>query len=86
MRTILVSSTFNDMQHEGDTIRQVSMPIINAHAKKCGGSVSFCDFRGCVNTTELESDTSAKKVLDVFLNRIDWCCPYVVVILGDRYS
>lgn len=86
MKTIFVSSTFNDMQYERDAIREISMPIINAHAKKYGESVSFCDLRWGVNTTDLESDTGSKKVLDVCLNEIDRCRPYMVVILGDRYG
>lgn len=86
MKTIFVSSTFNDMQYERDAIREISMPIINSHAKKYGESVSFCDLRWGVNTTDLESDTGSKKVLDVCFNEIDRCRPYMVVILGDRYG
>jgi len=86
MKTIFVSSTFNDMQYERDAIREISMPIINSHAEKYGESVSFCDLRWGVNTTDLESDTGSKKVLDVCLNEIDRCRPYMVVILGDRYG
>lgn len=86
MKTIFVSSTFNDMQYERDAIREISMPIINSHAKKYGESVSFCDLRWGVNTTDLESNTGSKKVLDVCFNEIDRCRPYMVVILGDRYG
>ena len=86
MKTIFISSTFNDMQYERDAIREISMPIINTHAKRYGESVSFCDLRWGVNTTDLECDIGSKKVLDVCLNEIDRCRPYMVVILGERYG
>ena len=86
MKTIFVSSTFNDMQYERDAIQEITMPLINATAKKYGESVSFCDLRWGVNTTTLENDAGSKKVLDVCLNEIDRCRPYMVVILGDRYG
>ncbi len=86
MKTIFVSSTFNDMQYERDAIQEIATPLINANAKKYGESVSFCDLRWGVNTTTLENDAGSKKVLDVCLNEIDRCRPYMVVILGYRYG
>ena len=86
MKTIFVSSTFNDMQYERDAIQEIAMPQINATARKYGESVSFCDLRWGVNTTTLESEEGSKKVLDVCLNEIDRCRPYMIVILGERYG
>lgn len=86
MKTIFVSSTFNDMQYERDAIQEIALPIINLNAKKYGESVSFCDLRWGVNTTDLESEAGSRKVLEVCLDEIDRSKPYMVVILGERYG
>ncbi len=86
MKRIFVSSTFRDMQYERDLFHTVITPKLNGYAREYGESVSFCDLRWGVNTSELESEEGARKVLSVCLNEIDRCKPYMVVILGDRYG
>ena len=86
MKRIFVSSTFRDMQYERDLFHTVITPKLNGYARKYGESLSFCDLRWGVNTSELESEEGAKKVLSVCLNEIDRCKPYMVVLLGDRYG
>lgn len=86
MRTIFVSSTFSDMQLERDAIQDIVMPILNERAKEYGDSVSFCDLRWGIDTSELESEESSRKVMDVCLDEIDRCEHPMIVILGERYG
>jgi len=91
MKRIFVSSTFRDMQYERDLFHTVITPKLNAYAREYGESVSFCDLRWGVNTSELESEDGARKVLSVCLNEIDRCdrtnsMPYIVVLIGNRYG
>ena len=86
MKTIFVSSTFKDMQYERDAIREITSPILNAEARKYGDEFDFCDLRWGINTCDLDSDESSKKVLDVCLDEIDRCKPPMVVLLGYRYG
>ena len=86
MKTIFVSSTFQDMHYERDIIHDRVTPALNTVARQYGESVSFCDLRWGVNTGELESEEGSRKVLSVCLEEIDRCRPYMLVILGDRYG
>lgn len=86
MNTIFVSSTFRDMHFERDAIQELVYPAVNRKAQEYGQSISFCDLRWGIDTSELESDSGAKKVLDVCLDEIDRCQPPMVVILGYRYG
>ncbi len=86
MKTIFISSTFQDMHYERDIIHDRVTPALNGLARQYGESVSFCDLRWGVNTGELESEEGSRKVLSVCLEEIDRCRPYMLVILGDRYG
>ncbi len=86
MKTIFVSSTFKDMQFERDAIQEITKPMLNREAQKYGQQVSFCDLRWGINTAELDSEQSSKKVLDVCLDEIDRSQPPMVVLLGYRYG
>ncbi|MDV0441597.1 tetratricopeptide repeat protein [Methanorbis furvi] len=85
-KSIFVSSTFKDMQKERDVLHRRVVPELNEFARKYGGSVRFTDLRWGVNTTDLESNEGAKKVLKVCLDEINRCRPYMIVLLGDRYG
>ena len=54
MKTLFVSSTFQDMQSERDAIRDIVLPRLNAEAQKYGQSVAACDLRWGINTQNLE--------------------------------
>ena len=82
MKTIFVSSTFQDMHYERDIIHDRVTPALNAVARQYGESVAFCDLRWGVNTGELESEAGSRKVLSVCLEEIDRCRPYMLVIWG----
>jgi len=86
MLTILVSSTFNDMQAERDAIHTVVAPKIRRIAASYGESVRLLDLRWGVNTEAMSEDAAAGKVLDVCLDEIDRCDGYMVCILGNRYG
>ena len=86
MDTIFVSSTFEDMQYERDAIQDIVFPKVNSVARQYGQSVSFCDLRWGINTENLDSETTNRKVLEVCLDEIDRSDPPMIVILGDRYG
>ena len=86
MKTIFVSSTFKDFQIERDALRDYVLPQINSIAKKYGETIDFCDLRWGINTTQLDSSETARKVLSVCLDEIDRCSPPMIVILGYRYG
>lgn len=86
MKTIFVSSTFNDMQHERDVLQNIVANRLNSIAKQYGDSVSFRDLRWGVNTLELTEQEASEKVLEVCLDGIDRSDPPMIVLLGDRYG
>ncbi len=86
MKSIFVSSTFKDMQFERDFMQVDIIPQLNKFAMEYGEQLRFVDLRWGVNTSDLESDEGANKVLSVCLDEIDNCNPYMIVILGERYG
>jgi len=86
MKTFFVSSTFKDMHFERDAIREITLPRLNAFAREYGESVSFCDLRWGIDTSEMSEEVSSGKVIRVCLDEIDRCKPPLVVILGERYG
>lgn len=85
-RSIFVSSTFQDMNLERDAIHTHIIPAINAIAKKSGESISVCDLRWGINTSDMNEAEGSKKVLKACLREIDRCRPYMIVLLGYRYG
>lgn len=86
MNTIFVSSTFRDMHYERDAIQELVHPRLSQKARTYGQSISFCDLRWGIDTSQLETEVGSRKVLDVCFDEIDRCQPPMVVILGDRYG
>ena len=86
MKLVFVSSTFKDMQFERDALNTYVAPLIDSALAPHGEAVYFGDLRWGVNTTELDSEESSKKVLDVCLDEIDNCKPYMIVLIGERYG
>ncbi|MBQ2378430.1 MAG: DUF4062 domain-containing protein, partial [Clostridia bacterium] len=86
MKLVFVSSTFRDMQFERDALNTRVVPRINQFLERYSESVHFGDLRWGVNTTELESEESSKKVLKVCLDQIDDCKPYMIIFIGERYG
>ncbi len=86
MKTIFVSSTFQDMQLERDALQRISLPGINAVAKAYADKVAMCDLRWGVNTSGLSEVEGNQKVLDYCLDAIDRCEPIMIILLGERYG
>ena len=86
MLSILISSTFNDMQGERDVIRTRVTPALQRVAARYGQSVRLLDLRWGVNTAEMGEAEAAQKVLDVCLDEIERCEGYMVCLLGNRYG
>lgn len=86
MRLVFVSSTFKDMQFERDELNTRLAPRINDFLSKYGESIRFGDLRWGVNTSDLESEESSKKVLRVCLDEINNARPYMIVFIGERYG
>ena len=86
MKTIFVSSTFQDMQTERDAIRDLVAPVINSEAHEHGDHVDFCDLRWGIDTRDYDTDAGTQKVLDICFREIDRSDPPMIVILGNRYG
>lgn len=86
MLSILISSTFNDMQAERDVIRTRVEPALRKVAAQYGQSVRLLDLRWGVNTANMSEEEASQKVLDVCLDEIDRCDGYMVCLLGNRYG
>lgn len=86
MKLVFVSSTFKDMQFERDKLNTYVVPLIDSNIAQYGEQIFFSDLRWGVNTSELDEQTSNKKVLDVCLDEIDNCKPYMIVLIGERYG
>ncbi len=86
MKLVFVSSTFKDMQYERDLLQTYAIPVLDRSLREYGENVYFGDLRWGVNTTDLDSDEGSKKVLQVCLDQIDNCKPYMIVLIGERYG
>lgn len=86
MKLVFVSSTFKDMQFERDMLHTHVIPLLDDKLSLYGESSRFGDLRWGVNTSELSEEESSKKVLQVCLDQIDDCKPYMIVFIGERYG
>ena len=86
MKNIFISSTFVDMQAERDMVQERVIPMLREEARKYGENVSAIDLRWGVDTSTLETEEGAAKVLKVCLDEIDRSHPYMLIFLGDRYG
>lgn len=86
MQTVFISSTFKDMQAERDMLMLDVLPEINARVRKYGESIGFVDLRWGIDTSDLETDESYKKILSVCFDEIDHARPYMIVLIGERYG
>lgn len=86
MISIFVSSTFNDMQAERDTLHQMVLPALRNYAALYGETVRLVDLRWGVDTTDLLKKEISSKVVRTCLNCIDFCDDFIIVFLGTRYG
>lgn len=83
---IFVSSTFKDMHAERDMLNFDVFPEIAEFIRDYGEEFTFIDLRWGINTQTLENDESARKILSVCLDEIDYSKPYLIAFLGERYG
>ncbi len=86
MKHVFISSTFKDMQFERDALHTFAAAGINEKLADYGEEVYFGDLRWGVNTMSLDSDEGCRRVLEVCLDEIDDCRPYMIVLVGERYG
>ena len=86
MKSIFISSTFRDMQAERDMVQERVLPALREEARKYGDSVGVIDLRWGVDTSSLETEEGAAKVLKVCLDEIDRSHPYMLIFIGERYG
>ena len=86
MKNIFISSTFRDMQAERDMVQERVLPALRDEARKYGDNVGVIDLRWGVDTSTLETEEGAAKVLKVCLDEIDRSHPYMLIFLGERYG
>ena len=86
MKNIFISSTFIDMQSERDMVQERVLPALREKARKYGDNVGVIDLRWGVDTSTLETEEGAAKVLKVCLDEIDRSHPYMLIFFGERYG
>ena len=86
MQAMFVSSTFKDMQGERDALHRLVMPSLREKAKEYAQGVQFVDLRWGISTADCDSEDGAGKILEVCLDEIRQCKPYMIVLLGQRYG
>lgn len=86
LQSFFVSSTFIDMQGERDALHQVVLPRLREKAAKYGNSVQFIDLRWGISTQDMDSEEGASKIMEVCLDEIESCKPYMIILLGERYG
>ena len=86
MKTVFVSSTFQDMQFERDALRDIVSPKINEYARKYSDHIEFCDLRWGIDTEKMQYEIATQKVLEVCLDEIDRTNPPIIILLGERYG
>lgn len=86
MIRIFISSTFRDMQLERDVLHEQVLPALRETAHRYGDAVELCDLRWGIDTSGLDGPEHEQKALQVCLNEIDRCTPYMIVLLGGRYG
>lgn len=65
MKTIFISSTFQDMQYERDIIQAKVLPRIREFVKQYGETIELCDLRWGIDSANLSESESTGKILQV---------------------
>lgn len=86
MKTVFISSTFKDMQAERDALHETVFPKLRKKLEKYGTGIQELDLRWGVDTLNLSEEESGHQVLQVCVDSIDRCHPYIIVLLGERYG
>ena len=79
---VFISSTFRDMHRERDHLVRVVFPELKERCRTKRVHLVDVDLRWGVT----EADTEHRKALDICLDEIDGCRPYLLGMLGHRYG
>jgi Domain of unknown function (DUF4062)/AAA ATPase domain len=84
---VFVSSTFDDLNHERDTLRQVVFPRLQELCRRHGATFLAVDLRWGIS----EEAAVDQRTMDVCLYEVDRCRtlstqPNFMILLGDRYG
>ncbi len=74
------------MQAERDLVQERVIPALRKEARRYGENVGVIDLRWGVDTSTLETQEGAAKVLKVCLDEIERSHPYMLIFLGERYG
>ena len=74
------------MQAKRDELHRHIMPDLRKKAAEHYENLQFADLRWGISTADLNSEESAQKVLNVCLEEVQRCKPYMIVFLGERYG
>lgn len=86
MKTIFISSTFQDMHQERDVLQYEVLPKLKELAKQYGKNIELCDLRWGVDSLHMDEEESTAKVLQVCFDEIYNAKPFFIVLLGERYG
>lgn len=86
MIRFFVSSTFADMQQERDYIQHVIAPQVEKLANEHYETVAFEDLRWGIDTDNLSEEEHNGKVIQICLDEVVNCKPYLLVMMGGRYG
>ena len=86
MLNYFVSSTFRDMQSERDVLQNLILSEVRKYASIRGHDVFMTDLRWGIDTSNTNIHESMKKIMSICMKEIEYCCPHMIILLGDRYG
>ena len=86
MKSVFISSTFRDMQAERDILHERVFPELRRRLSRYGEDLQELDLRWGVDTSRMSEEESSLAVVEVCIDGINRCRPYMVVLLGNRYG
>ena len=85
--SIFISSTFRDMHAERDQLNRVVFPALEERLKGRRCRLEPIDLRVGVETDSTKTERECElQILKVCLAEIERNCPFLLVLLGDRYG
>ena len=86
-RPLFVTSTFLDMHAERDCLKREVFPELAERLRKRRHHLETVDLRWGIDVVDLQQETAKELVvLRTCLAKIDYCRPFQIVLLGDRYG
>ena len=86
MINYFISSTFSDTHMERDLLAYKILPKLKRLTDNYGQEIAFTDLRWGINSTDYSEAMMMNKVLSTCIKEINKCCPYMIILLGDKYG